>query len=356
MAWPEVSIEDLPPERDDEPVSLRQDILDELSDHFVCALNRELLKNPDEQTAKQRVINQFGNPVKIARQLWFDAMKEKIMSQRIMTGVSIIMAVCCIAVVGIAWSLMDQSQAVNQKLMAQLAAIADRPEPVSAGKMDQEILKQLNELKQGQRDQAPPVSVAMNEISFQLVEEGDIEKPPVGFSGKLSKTGGKTDSFSLSVVADSTGKLDFGKLPWGNYSLSLHSQWNEDARISYFTTIPGRDYSQTIVCPTAPPEDVPVEFQVNMQKNSEEEWQYLLCDFRIHDYAYDPKRFRLQSSRMIQNHNWTFSHDLKKQPEQGVYLIDIKNNQVIPCPVTVEGKYKNLDLKDIVWQKSASAL
>ncbi|MFH1299826.1 MAG: hypothetical protein ABIK07_02100, partial [Planctomycetota bacterium] len=84
MAWPEISIEDFPPERDDEPSSLRQDIIDELSDHFVCALNRELLKNPDEQTAKQRVLNQFGDPIKIACQLWLDAMKEKIMSQRIM--------------------------------------------------------------------------------------------------------------------------------------------------------------------------------------------------------------------------------------------------------------------------------
>jgi len=64
VAWPEISIDDFPHRRDDEPSSLRQDILDELSDHFVCALNRELLKNPNEQIAKQRVITQFGDPVK----------------------------------------------------------------------------------------------------------------------------------------------------------------------------------------------------------------------------------------------------------------------------------------------------
>ncbi|HAW26628.1 MAG TPA: hypothetical protein DCY03_00705, partial [Planctomycetaceae bacterium] len=93
MNWPELSIEDFPPRRDDEPSSLRQDIIDELSDHFACALNRELLKNPDEQIAKQRVIQNFGDPIKIARQLWLDAMKEKIMSQRIMTGISVLMAV-----------------------------------------------------------------------------------------------------------------------------------------------------------------------------------------------------------------------------------------------------------------------
>ena len=35
----------LPPPRDDEPASLRQDILDELADHLICAYNRELLRS-----------------------------------------------------------------------------------------------------------------------------------------------------------------------------------------------------------------------------------------------------------------------------------------------------------------------
>ena len=36
----------LPPERDDEPVSLRQDILDELNDHLQCAVRREQCRLP----------------------------------------------------------------------------------------------------------------------------------------------------------------------------------------------------------------------------------------------------------------------------------------------------------------------
>ena len=37
----------LPPPRDDEPASLRQDIIDELADHLACAYNRELLRGAD---------------------------------------------------------------------------------------------------------------------------------------------------------------------------------------------------------------------------------------------------------------------------------------------------------------------
>ncbi len=43
---------ELPPPRDDEPPSLRQDILDELADHLACAYRRELLRGADATVAK----------------------------------------------------------------------------------------------------------------------------------------------------------------------------------------------------------------------------------------------------------------------------------------------------------------
>ena len=100
-------------------------------------MNREVLKNPDEQLAKQRVLNQFGDPIKIARQLWLDAMKEKIMSQRIMTGVSVTMAVCGFIVVGMVWSMMKDSQAFNTRMMAQMTEIANRRE--ARGRLCREV-------------------------------------------------------------------------------------------------------------------------------------------------------------------------------------------------------------------------
>ena len=55
-----------PPPRDDEPASLRQDILDELNDHLACAYNRELLRGMDSDAARQRVLERFGNPAAVA--------------------------------------------------------------------------------------------------------------------------------------------------------------------------------------------------------------------------------------------------------------------------------------------------
>ena len=315
MAWPEVSIEDLPPERDDEPASLRQDIFDELADHFVCALNRELLKNPNEQIAKQLVIKLFGDPVKIARQLWLDAMKEKIMSQRIMTGLSVVMAVCGFIVVGFVWSMMEQSERVNLKMLEQLASIADRPQSVTTTKMDAQILMQLEQLNQKQTTQGGSASEEMNQITIQLVQQREVGKPMVGISGELVKTGGKTDSFRLSAVTDQSGKLDFGKLPWGNYSLKLHTPWNEKSSSWNFATIPGRNYSQTIICPANAPQNVPVRFHVNWPDTFKSEDWVLLCDFRTPLQGKELVPYTLKSKRRIQNHIWYSEQSLQHTPK-----------------------------------------
>ena len=68
----------LPPPRDDEPASLRSDILDELADHLSLAGRRETLRQPDASDAeiRQAVLESFGDPTQITRRLYLDAMKE----------------------------------------------------------------------------------------------------------------------------------------------------------------------------------------------------------------------------------------------------------------------------------------
>ncbi|WP_339727233.1 hypothetical protein [uncultured Gimesia sp.] len=350
MAWPEISIEDFPPQRDDEPSSLRQDIIDELSDHFACALNRELLKNLDAQIAKQRVINQFGDPIKIACQLWLDAMKEKIMSQRIMTGVSAVMAVCCLAVVGISWMLFQESQSMNQKMLAQVAAMTT---------MDPQFLKQMEMLLEKQATQANDSSEEMNPILFQLVEENKEGSPATGFKGTLTKYEGKNVIYTVDAVSDKNGLLVFGKLPWGNYEMNLHAPWNnEKLNTLNITTIPGRKFEETIICPAGVPEKVPVEFQIEWQGKPAEEEMFLISDFRhINDYYGSKHRqYNLSTRRTIQNHTWSYRHNLTIAAERSVYLIDVKNNQAISCPVKEDGNFEDLEFQDLIWKSSVEAL
>ncbi|MFI4852121.1 MAG: hypothetical protein ACIAZJ_23690 [Gimesia chilikensis] len=319
MAWPELSIEDFPPRRDDEPSSLRQDIIDELSDHFACALNRELLKNPNEKIARQRVLNQFGDPIKIARQLWLEAMKERIMSQRILTGVSVVMAVCGFIVVGLVWSMMKESQAFNSRMMAQMEEFADRPVP------------------EARTDSA---TGEMNQVSFQLFQGKTGGKPAVGFEGKLTKIGDNTDSFTLTEKSNAEGKLDFGNLPWGGYSLNVTAPWGEAYHKS-LTVLPGRNYSQSIVCPAAAPVEVPVRFEVQwLEELKSDDW-LLLCDFRPRSID----RGTSALSRNIGTELWTrpYPNPLDGTWDYPMVCLINHENQVFRCPLDQNRMFQNID-------------
>ena len=56
---------DLPPPRDDEPLALRRDIIDELADHLECSFRHELLRGQDPVTARARAIERFGDPAAV---------------------------------------------------------------------------------------------------------------------------------------------------------------------------------------------------------------------------------------------------------------------------------------------------
>ncbi len=79
LPWTTISPPVCRPPHDEEPANLRGDIVDELRDHLVCASDRERRRLEvsghvaDSQHGKQAVVERFGDPASVARQLWFDA-------------------------------------------------------------------------------------------------------------------------------------------------------------------------------------------------------------------------------------------------------------------------------------------
>ena len=80
--------------------------------------------------AQRNVLNRFGNPRRIARQLWFDAMKERIMSQRLQLFQTVVMTVTCLVILGLTWTVFSQNRAlseINRAFLEKLTAVPDRP-------------------------------------------------------------------------------------------------------------------------------------------------------------------------------------------------------------------------------------
>lgn len=222
---------ELPPPRDDEPATLRQDIVDELEDHLQCGLRRELLTNPtDHGTAYQRVLNRFGNPAAIARQLWFDALKENVMSQRITTVAIILLTLLCGGLFLFTW----QSQTANRELIQQQQATMA------------EFVQNLKDLRDSAAITQP---TEWNRLTVRCVYDKSGGEPVAGAKLNLtSHSEGTRDMPPLTETARTDGSVDFGKLRYGQYTLRVDVQ--DKLTLSQIVSIRvGQDAELEIICP-----------------------------------------------------------------------------------------------------------
>jgi hypothetical protein len=168
MEWPEDLAGALPARRDDEPPELRRRILAEVRDHLQTSFQRELFRSGDEVVARHNVLQRFGDPARLARKLWFDAMWEKIMLQRGMLVAMVVLVIVSFGSTGLAWymmlqagqmnqALLEQNRAVNERLLARMESLASRVPASTASSSEWGALKIRVTLNSG--DGAPAAGV-----------------------------------------------------------------------------------------------------------------------------------------------------------------------------------------------------
>jgi hypothetical protein len=280
MTWPPDIAGDLPAPRDDEPASLRQDIADELADHLASAFNRELHFTPEETAAKQTVLERFGDPRRIARQLWFDAMKEKIMSQRLLIGALLVTAVACLGSTGLTFVLVAQTRQANQALLEQVEqsrkaneAFLERSQVMNAT-----LLEKLAGLGPA-APAGPPASMEWNSVKFRLVCDKSGGTPANGFEvrlhGHLLDTAKEID---IVRKTGSDGIADMGLVRPGQHALMVCTPWNESRSESSLTVLPGRVVNDEIICPAVVPVDAATSFSVDWPEDLKPKELWLVAD------------------------------------------------------------------------------
>ena len=253
VGWPEIIGEALPPRRPDEPVSLRRDITDELVDHLACAMRRELLRAEDESAAHRAVLERFGDPQKLARQLWWQAMKEKIMKERIMLVSVVLLTIVCIAMAGFAWLAMSEGRQVNEAILEKLAS-----------------------LQSAQPTGAQPSDWAR--VTFRLVEEGEEVTPAAGVEVSIEGYAfGPPNTNKLYETANEDGVVTFGPIRPGKYNYRIYA--HPAAHVSSlrgFTLYPSEDKEIRFVCPKRVPK-TNITFAVNWPHDLKERDLLLDC-------------------------------------------------------------------------------
>jgi hypothetical protein len=263
---------ELPPSRDGEPPSLRDDIVDELADHLACAYKRELLRGTPANVAHTRVLEQFGNPAAVARRLWFDAMKGKIMTQRILIGAcALLLIVFC----GVALLLMRQQSVLAEREVAEANfRLAQALAQTQA--TNEEMLKQMRTMAAAFQPGQTPDWIP---VSFKLTQEALDGPPVVGCDVSLGRgTGGApmaggaaggmgkwASADAIHRVSDENGLVDFGVVQPGDWQFNLIRRWkgqNGWHAHGSLNVLPGIKIVKSIICPKAPPEAEDVTFRI----------------------------------------------------------------------------------------------
>lgn len=278
MTWPPLDTL-LPPPRDDEPRSLRQDLMDEVRDHLQSAYLGELLRVTDPVLAEKNVLARFGDPARVVRQLWFQAMREKIMSQRILVAACLIMAVASMTGVGLMWNLNQQNQvtmARNQKDLIELVN--------SNQKSNLQFLQTLVTEQKSATTKADPEWCPVK-IRCSLGKKGG--PPAKGFviSCKKSERNYPPTLVTSELIVPDDGLVDMGVLQIGSYSLSVTSPF--DGTVCYETTgilevlarLPQVPIYGEIICPEALPSDVQIKPHVVWPEGLRDKHLWLLCTF-----------------------------------------------------------------------------
>lgn len=251
----------LPRRRDDEPPELRAQIVKEIRDHLECAYLRELLRTADEALAIRRVQEQFGDPRQLARKLWFAAMQEKIMSQRILVGVSAFLAIACVTIGGFALriaqqtteasaaaskALVEQGRETNQALLRALERLApSQPRPIVAN--------------------TDGLAMPTSEIRLKLVKGQAGGPPAAGYQicvSDIQQTEVEYNRAEYNGVSDANGEFAAAGVYSGSCSVLVTTPWGEEASFNVEVTADGAAEPREIVCPDEPPAEFSLTLDV----------------------------------------------------------------------------------------------
>jgi hypothetical protein len=263
----------LPPPRDDEPAGLRQDILDELADHLVSSYHRELLRGLDPATARARVTEEFGDPAAVARRLWLDAMKGKIMAQRVLIAACLVVTIASLSLAGLLWLRSTQSA-------VQLARAEQRmaESMAEARTTNQEMLRQLQVMAQASQ---PAQSAQWIPVTFKLTLESAGGPPAAGYNVFLGRGhNGSGRPGSMHRESDEHGQADFGVIEPGDWEFRITRLADDGhawSATGYINVLPGAKIAKSVVCPAEYSENMPVRLRVD--------WPTDLADQQIHTAA-----------------------------------------------------------------------
>jgi hypothetical protein len=230
----------LPEPTPEDPASLRDDIVDELADHLRLSLDRELVNTGDEASAHRRVLDRFGDPRALARKLWWDALKGRIMRNRLWNIGLALLLLATIGSVLLMANLIRSMQAAQAELM-------------DANRAAQEAL--VRQLAALERKVAPEASTA-NTQPFAVRVVSTVDKRPIAAEcvALVEVPGRPKEPLKILRRTDATGLADFGHLPRAIMHFTVQADDGWDCKVPEFFLGPNIPAIEEMLYPDTSPD------------------------------------------------------------------------------------------------------
>lgn len=293
MDWFNELTAKLPRRNDAEPPGLREQIVAELRDHLECDFRREMITAGDEATAWQRVKTKFGNPAEVALRLWLDAMKGKLIMQKLSVAFLTALVCLCLVMIGFMWNNFSAQAEVQRESLA---------------KISEQFKVQIDRLV----EQIPKVRA--EQISVAVPVKGDSTK----FSLTLEFEGvAPTEFFEIHIYQPNTkvrltARMQAGRtfhcdsLSSGKYSIQIFSPWGEEYQ-SKILIGPGRDNNLVVHTPAARPDYTEIGFRFTYLDNfklTEKDRLLLLVSGRNTNRTIGTSQWSLSARKIILTLDW----------------------------------------------------
>ncbi|MFP6582680.1 MAG: hypothetical protein VCD00_09005 [Candidatus Hydrogenedentota bacterium] len=227
MDWSNDTEQGFPPKRHKEPLSLRRDILDELSDHLAMAAEREVDSGINDDTQiRKNILNKFGNPAAIARNLWWDAMNGTIMKDWIQIIVNVVL---CLGVMAFMTIFYRNMQSSNTALLG--------------------AINRLNTPLTEQQDPKVEFILHRGSVDGPLAEDILVNIEGAFFNAETSHLRSRTDD---------QGSSEFGPIAAGNHIANLKDPISGLVSRRSFTIYKG-DGTKTIHIAVPPDTPTPID-------------------------------------------------------------------------------------------------
>ena len=245
MNWLEEIAAELPAPRADERPELRRRIVAEINDHLELAFVRELHLTRDETRARENVLARFGDPRRIASKLWFEAMQEKIMSQRLLAVSSTVTTIVCLALGFFIWRLSAQSAEASRALIQETR------------ELNQALIEKLGAMA---TPSAPVQTADMVHLKIRLVQNTADGPPAVGYVVQVFRAGPDRESSTILDKSDSDGLVDCGLVRFGNAQIDVGTPSGERGTTQFYVRAGRAEQIKTIICPSGKQETAQIQF------------------------------------------------------------------------------------------------